>query len=92
MVNPIQHAQSQGQAHRVRVRIAIEAADFSARVYDHGPGFAIERVPPPNPVESRGQGLGIHLMRTLMDEVSYTLAEAGNVLEMHKRLGAPHGT
>ena len=59
---------------------------------DKGKPFDPSNVPEPNVKgdlsERKIGGLGIYLMRKLMDEVSYeTLAEGGNVLTMVKRVG-----
>jgi serine/threonine-protein kinase RsbW len=40
----------------------------------------------PDPDDLSERGRGIFLIRSLMDAVKYRKTEAGNVLEMHKRL------
>lgn len=87
MVNAIEHSSPHDTDHTVRVCIYIEQDDLCVRVYDHGHGFDIDLVPFPDVEELSERGRGIFLIRTLMDEVSYRKTEAGNVLEMHKRVG-----
>jgi len=87
MVNAIEHSTLNDTDNTVRVCIFIEQDDLCVRVYDHGQGFDIDLVPSPDIDELSERGRGIFLIRTLMDEVSYRRTEAGNVLEMHKRVG-----
>ena len=86
MVNAIEHSSPVDSDHTVRVCIFIEKDDLCVRVYDHGQGFDIDLVPSPDPDVLSERGRGIFLIKTLMDGVSYHRTEAGNVLEMHKRL------
>jgi serine/threonine-protein kinase RsbW len=59
-------------------------------VEDDGRPFDPLLVPPPDltlPLERRPiGGLGIHLIRSLMDEVAYARHDGRNVLKMAKRL------
>ena len=86
MVNAIEHSPSSDSRNNVKVCILIDDKDLLVRVYDHGQGFDLESVPPPdfNTLDERGRG--IFLMRELMDGVCYKRTENGNVLEMHKKL------
>jgi serine/threonine-protein kinase RsbW len=86
MVNAIEHSSSTDEEQTVRVCIFIEENDLCVRVYDHGQGFNLEAVPSPDPDELSERGRGVFLIRTLMDGVAYRRTDAGNVLEMHKRL------
>ena len=60
--------------------------EISIVVRDEGEGFDIRAVP--DPTEPQGllltHGRGLHLMRTLMDEVSFE--ENGSVVRMRKRM------
>ena len=86
MANAIEHSSPADTDQTVRVCIYIEQEDLCIRVYDHGEGFDLDLVPCPDPDELCERGRGIFLIRNLMDSVSYRKIEAGNVLEMHKRL------
>lgn len=85
MVNAIEHS-SANCDQTVRVCIFIEHDDLCIQVFDHGQGFDLDQVPEPelDPLSERGRG--IFMIRTLMDSVSYSRTDQGNVLEMHKRL------
>ena len=58
-------------------------------VRDEGEGFDASAVPDPTEPESllMTSGRGLHLMRALMDDVSFE--ENGTVVRMRKRLGGP---
>ena len=86
MANAIEHSTPVDTDHTVRVCIFIEEDDLCIRVYDHGQGFNIDLIPTPEPDDLSERGRGIFLIRTLMDVVVYRQTEAGNMLEMHKRL------
>jgi len=86
MVNAIEHSNPLARDHAAKVSISIEGDNLCVGVYDQGPGFDLDLVPTPDLEEPSERGRGIFLMRTLMDAVSYRKTEAGNVLEMHKRL------
>jgi anti-sigma regulatory factor (Ser/Thr protein kinase) len=75
------------------IELSIEAAGGGVRVTvrDWGKSFDPEAVPIPDvtaPLEERRLGgLGLYLMRHLMDEVSFEFdADEGNTLTMFKRL------
>ncbi|MEA3210197.1 MAG: serine/threonine-protein kinase RsbW [Chthoniobacter sp.] len=74
------------------VKVCVEVADSEVRgeVTDAGREFNPLTVPPPNlaaPLEERELGgLGIHLLRSLMDKVTYRRENAKNVLTMSKRI------
>ena len=65
--------------------------EVSIVVRDEGEGFDSRAVP--DPTEPQGllltHGRGLHLMRTLMDEVSFE--ENGTVVRMRKRMKTPKG-
>src|SRR6266403_925043 len=65
--------------------------EVSIVVRDEGKGFDSRAVP--DPTEPQGlivtHGRGLHLMRTLMDEVSFE--ENGTVVRMRKRMKTPIG-
>lgn len=86
MVNAIQHAAAGDADKTVRVCMRIRDKDLRICVYDHGQGFDLNAVPPPNLDALNERGRGIFFMRTFMDWVNYRKADNGNVLEMYKRL------
>ncbi len=62
-----------------------------AEISDDGVAFDPLKVPPPDltaDLESRPiGGLGVHFVKTLMDEVAYRREGDRNVLTMRKRFG-----
>jgi serine/threonine-protein kinase RsbW len=88
--NIIKHAYS-GKGGIIAITCELQGDDFIITISDRGKFFDVDSVSPPD-LESdlekrRVGGLGIHLMRKLMDEVNYSLhAKEGNSLVMKKRL------
>jgi serine/threonine-protein kinase RsbW len=74
----------------ILVRIVTAASELVASVTDDGKPFNPLDVPKPNldaPLEERELGgLGIHLVRSLMDYVTYSREEDKNVLTVRKRI------
>ena len=84
--NAIKHSSYQGPKDTVRITIHIQEDELSIKVYDHGQGFDLESVPIPDFDHPKEGGMGIYFIRTLMDSVTYTKMEDGNVLEIKKSL------
>jgi serine/threonine-protein kinase RsbW len=80
-------ADAQGE---IVVRLAIQARTVIIEVVDGGRAFDPLQVPAPDltlPLrERRPGGVGIHFIRTLMDEVAYHRVDGQNVLRMTKVL------
>jgi serine/threonine-protein kinase RsbW len=55
-------------------------------VYDHGQGFDLDTVPKPDFEHPKENGMGLFFIKTLMDSVTYTKQEDGNILEIRKLL------
>lgn len=74
--------------HLVMVRIDITAGSFAAEVIDNGRPFDPTAAPDPDlssPLERRHPGgLGIHLMRALMDRLDYRRSDGRNILRLEK--------
>ena len=74
--------------HRVLVRLEIGADKVAAEVIDNGRPFDPTGAPPPDlslPLEERQPGgLGIPLMRGLMDALAYRRAGDSNILRLCK--------
>ncbi|CAG0973437.1 serine/threonine-protein kinase RsbW [Gammaproteobacteria bacterium] len=82
--NVMKYAGSENQI--LRVCINIEADTLSIQVHDQGRGFDLDKLPSTEPESLSERGRGIFIMRQLMDSVDYRKTEAGNVLEMKKKL------
>jgi anti-sigma regulatory factor (Ser/Thr protein kinase) len=74
--------------HRVAVRLEIDADTVAAEVIDNGRKFDPTTVPDPDLTSSLEErqlgGLGIHLMRELMDGLDYRRLGDSNTLWLHK--------
>ena len=92
--NVIEHAYG-AQGGSFSVIFATSGPDVILTVVDHGPPFDPSSVATPDlsvPLEDRRiGGLGVHLMKTLMDELHYAFTEHGNIVKMVRRnvVGGP---
>jgi serine/threonine-protein kinase RsbW len=86
VANAIEYAGSKRPDETVKVCLSIADKEILIRVYDHGQGFDIARVPPPDVDHLSERGRGIFFIRNLMDSVDYRKDDDGNVLEMRKTL------
>ena len=84
--NIIVHAEG-GEGFNYEVIVDIEENGLTITVEDSGVGFGLEEYITPVPGESRGSGLGIFIIRALMDEVDiYTEPGVGTRIRMSKGL------
>jgi serine/threonine-protein kinase RsbW len=95
LVNIIKYAYEGGEG---EIRISCASDDhgtFVTEITDNGHPFEMNAVPPPDLASGVGErrigGLGIHLMKSLMDEVSYRREEEKNVLSLRISLASPDG-
>ncbi len=90
VTNVVEHAYSFDARRQVRLELALDRERVEARVKDDGAAFdplAVEPVNLDRHVEERRTGgLGVHLMRTLMDTVEYRREGAFNVLVLVKKV------
>ena len=88
--NAINHGYDVGVRGEIAVRLRRRPDSVLVEVEDDGRPFDPLQAPPPDltlPLEQRPVGgLGIHLIRNLMDEVSYARVGGKNVLKMAKHL------
>ena len=83
-VNVIKHGCDKESKNCVRVTIQLQEHELNIKVYDHGQGFDLEAIPLPD-LEHPGEGgMGLFLIRSLMNSVTYTRHEGYNVLEIIK--------
>ncbi len=92
LTNVISYAYPAGSVHTITVRVAHEPQQLVIAVEDSGRAFDPLAVPTPNvsgPLEERSAGgLGVFLVRSVMDELEYHRQDGKNVLIMRKRLTA----
>src|SRR3990172_1280566 len=90
--NIIEHAYAGVTGGKIEIDLSISDKELKITMRDHGRSFDPSSVPEPNVKadlsERKIGGLGMYLMRKLMDEVSYESSyETGNLLTMIKRMG-----
>lgn len=90
VANAISHGIDGREDGSVTVEVELEGERVNVRVTDNGPPFdPLEQAAPDTTlsVEERSiGGLGIHLVRRLMDEVNYQRRDGHNVVLLVKRL------
>jgi len=88
-MNVVMHGSRASQP-RVEVRLAASDADITLVVEDEGPAFDPLSVPPPESAASLEQrpvgGLGVFLVRQMMDTVEYQRLTCRNQLRMTRRI------
>jgi anti-sigma regulatory factor (Ser/Thr protein kinase) len=89
--NVIEHAYAGMSGGRLEIECDIIENGLKIVLHDRGNPFDPSSVPEPNVnadlSERKIGGLGMYLMRKLMDEVAYESSEEGNKLTMIKRVG-----
>jgi anti-sigma regulatory factor (Ser/Thr protein kinase) len=90
--NIIKYAWPAGGAHELSVRMSAEADSVCIEVIDDGRPFDPRSVPAPHPNTTRRRarpgGLGIHMVRQLVDEIAYRRTDDRNHVLVTKRCGA----
>jgi serine/threonine-protein kinase RsbW len=88
--NAINHGYDAGVRGEIAVRLRRAGSSVAVEVEDDGRPFDPLQAPPPDlslPLDERPiGGLGVHLIKNLMDEVSYARRDGRNILKMAKRL------
>jgi sigma-B regulation protein RsbU (phosphoserine phosphatase) len=92
ITNIISHGYSDHREHEILVRIRVESGAVIAELKDDARPFNPLTAPDADvttPLDERpAGGLGIHLMRKLMDGIEYQRLEDGNLLIMKKNIEA----
>ena len=84
-VNVIRHASDiDPKENTVRITIDLHDNVLNIKVYDHGQGFDLDNVPAPDFDHPQESGMGLFLIRSMMDSVTYTRQDECNVLELIK--------
>jgi serine/threonine-protein kinase RsbW len=90
-MNVVMHGAGAGAAPWVEVSLCLADDGLTMTVEDNGPQFDPLSLPPPDVTASLAQrpvgGLGVFLVRQMMDAVSYRRVGARNQLSMTKHIG-----
>jgi anti-sigma regulatory factor (Ser/Thr protein kinase) len=88
LANVVMHGYGEDPSGRIEVRLRTEPGAIAVEVRDAAPPFDPLAAPAPNldlPVEKRTiGGLGIHLVRSVMDEVEYERVGTSNVVRLRR--------
>lgn len=86
--NIIKHAYSFDKTKKFTIELEFDGAQLSIILTDKGAGFDPDRYQKPDlkkQIEKKKRGgMGVYLIKTLMDDVSYTANTEKNVLRMSK--------
>ncbi len=90
--NVIRHGYRDKLPHEIRVDLDFQDGELTIHVEDDGVHFSPLQVPPPDitkPINERPVGgLGIYMVRQIMDSLDYRRGNGRNSLIMKKRVGA----
>src|SRR5262245_32384340 len=91
LTNIIEYGYDDQAEHEIHVTMAVEGDVLFIEIEDDARHFNPLEAPPPDltlPLEERPVGgLGIHIMRTLMDTVEHQRRDGRNILTMRKTIG-----
>ena len=86
--NVIEHAYRSDDSHEVDIAIIVEPDRFTVRIRDEGEPFNTSTYREPNLLEftkkRKAGGLGVHIIRSLMDQVEYRTRGRINEIWMTK--------
>ncbi|MBQ9568459.1 MAG: ATP-binding protein, partial [Alloprevotella sp.] len=92
VVNVMSYAYPEGQKGDVHIEASCDDEYLTFTIRDYGQPFNPTQKPDADTTLSLEErpigGLGIHLVRQLMDDVAYEYAQGQNVLTLRKRLHA----
>jgi len=90
LTNVLNYAYEDAAPHEIRIRLTLDNQRLQIEVEDDGRPYDPLSHPPVDtsvPLEQKPiGGLGIHLIRSVMDEVDYRREAGKNILRMRKRL------
>jgi serine/threonine-protein kinase RsbW len=89
-MNVVMHGCAAGARRQVEVSLAMTAEGLTVTIEDDGPGFDPLSLPSPDVTAGLAErpvgGLGVYLVRQMMDSVSYARIDGRNRLRMSKSL------
>jgi serine/threonine-protein kinase RsbW len=80
--NCILHGNKNDESKTVHIKIIISDGQLILSFKDEGDGFEPDKVPDPTIPENilKGSGRGLHIMRSLVDEMKYNFSNSGTEL------------
>ncbi|HEY5720368.1 MAG TPA: ATP-binding protein [Gammaproteobacteria bacterium] len=93
--NVIRYAWPEGGSHLIHVRMTVATGRVTIQISDDGRPFDPHDAPAPAPPQpgqrSRPGGLGVHMVKQIVEQLDYTRADGRNCLTMSKTcaVGAP---
>lgn len=85
--NIIRHGYDNAPDQQIKITILLSADRFETRITDTGPAFDLCAAEERDPDEIRPGGLGIYIIRQVMDEVNYETKESGcNITTLIKKI------
>jgi anti-sigma regulatory factor (Ser/Thr protein kinase) len=92
VVNIIRYGFPEGGKHEILIRLSLEDGAVAVAVEDQGVPFNPLEAPPPDlesPLEKRRiGGLGIHIVKSIVDAVDYRREAGRNCLTLRKLVGS----
>jgi sigma-B regulation protein RsbU (phosphoserine phosphatase) len=89
LTNIISYGYTDNREHEIKVRLSVQPGEVKAEVEDDGQPFNPLEAPEPDTAQSLQErtigGLGIHLVRKLMDSLEYKRQGDRNLLSMKKK-------
>ena len=83
--NCILHGNKSDESKEVLIKIGITDSNLTISFKDEGSGFNPSDVPDPTKPENilKGSGRGLHIMRSLVDDMRYNFSDSGTELILH---------
>lgn len=90
ITNVIKHAYQHDSSKMITINLGVEEGQFWVRISDSGRSFDVETYQEPD-IEERIRlrkkgGVGVYLIRRLMDKVEYRKVKSRNEIKMMKKL------
>lgn len=86
VTNSMVHGNKNGQSPLVEVDLILTEKWVEIKVRDSGPGFQLDQIPRPDIESCPRNGMGLHLIREVVTNVSLTRKDGKNELKMTKVL------
>jgi serine/threonine-protein kinase RsbW len=87
--NIIKYAWAEGGSHELKILIAAQQGEIEVVIVDDGRPFDLRAQPPPAPPspgrEPRTGGVGIHMVRQLVDRIDYARVDGCNRVTLVKQ-------